>query len=806
MKYHRLISIILGSVCLLLSYSGSLAQAAYFFQDSNTSGYYDSGLAFHSGQSDVEQAGPSGDKIPTVSGQNVFQGDNSLRIRWTSKPGGDWLALVIAPGFPFQDLSQMDTISFWVYSDSGLSKSLLPNIYLEGAPGTAKSNQYSLSLFSDDIPQAMWTEMVIPLSVFVNDPNQTNIDFSQIKAIILGQGTADGEPHSLLIDEVKAYNGGSASQAVASPSSFQAKGYDSHVFLSWAANTEPHLGGYYLYQSVNNGADFQLRKILGPSDTIYSDFTREQGNNLQLKYKIAAVNIAGQLSPFSSELDVATYDMTEDELMTMVQEASFRYFWEFAHPVSGMARERNTSGDLVTTGGSGFGVMAIIVGIERGFISRTQGRERIQTMVSFLTTADRFHGVWPHWMNGVNGEVIPFSQADDGGDLVETAFMIQGLLTARQYFDQNTTEESDLRQDITQLWNEVEWDWYRQGGQDVLYWHWSPNVGWQMNHQLRGFNEVMIAYILGVASPTHAIPASLYHDGWAGNNYQNANSYFGYPIFVGPPLGGPLFFAHYSYLGFDPRGKRDAYANYFIRNQHHSWINWKYCFDNPKNYEGYSSSCWGLTASDNPWGYLAHEPIPSRDNGTITPTAALGSMPYSPLPSMGALKHFYRELGDRLWGEMGFYDAFNLEEDWFANSYLAIDQGPIIIMLENHRTALLWELFMATPEIQPALSAIGFVSDNTSVEGVEERGIEVEIYPNPAPERIMIELRVSEQQLLSIEVFTLQGKLVQKIQENMNVPPGTHQIPIGTAELGPGLYMLQLNTESGSIIRKFLIP
>lgn len=793
------------STVLLFSYQIGFTQIAYFYQDSHTPGYYDSGLAFHSGQSDIEQAGPSGDKIPIETGQKVYQGDNSLRIRWNSQPGGDWLALVIAPGFPFQDLNQMDTISFQVYSDSGLSKSLLPNIYLEGAPGTTKSNQYALSLFSEDIPASSWTEIAIPLSVFTNDPNQSNIDFSQIKAIILGQGQADGVSHTLLVDEVKAYNGGNASLPVGTPTNFQAIGYDSHVSLSWSPNPEAHLGGYYLYRSLDQGTSYQLISILNAEDSGYIDFTRPEGNNLQLKYQIAAVNIAGQLSPLSSVVDVSTFDMTEEELMTMVQEATFRYFWDFAHPASGMARERNSSGDLVTVGGSGFGVMAIIVGIERGFISRTAGLGRIQKIVDFLTTADRFHGAWPHWLDGNTGETIPFSQLDDGGDVVETAFMIQGLLTARQYFDQQSTSETNLRQDITGLWNAVEWDWYRQGGQNVLYWHWSPNVAWQINLPLRGFNEVMIAYILGVASSTHSIPASLYHDGWAGSNYENPDSYFGYPIFVGPAYGGPLFFAHYSYLGFDPRGKRDAYANYFIRNQHHSWIHWKYCHDNPKGYEGYNGACWGLTASDDPWGYLAHEPTPSKDNGTITPTAALSSMPYSPLSSMGALKHFYRELGDRLWGEMGFYDAFNLQEDWFADSYLAIDQGPIMIMIENHRTSLLWDLFMSNPEIQLALDAIGFVDDNTSIESDQQVDFFLSLSPNPVENNCWIEVSLTTPQTLTVEVLSMEGKTESLWKAGHSFTSGTHRWSIQTDNFPAGMYVLRVSSSQGQISKKLLI-
>ncbi|MDX2245926.1 MAG: glucoamylase family protein [Bacteroidia bacterium] len=808
MKIQKLIKIFIGLSLLFFSELTLFSQATYFFRDSNTPGYYDSGLAFKSGQSEIKQAGPSGDKIPTELGQKVFQGDNSLEITWTSKAGGDWLALVIAPGFPFQDISQTDTLSFWVYSDSGITKSLLPKIYLEGAPGNTKSNKYALSLFTDDIPEASWTEIKVPTDTFLNDPNQTNINFSMIKAVILGQNQADGQSHTLYLDEVKAYNSSTAALPVATPAALQARGYDSHVRLTWTPNTEPQLGGYFIYQSVDNGASYQLRKFLTEEDSVFNDFTGHQGQNLNLKYQISAVNVAGVASPLSSPVDVSTFTMTDEELMTMVQEATFRYFWDYADPASGMARERNNSGDLVTSGGSGFGIMAILVGIERGFITRSQGINRILKILNYLKTADRFHGAWPHWMSGTTGNVIPFSTLDNGGDLVETAFLVQGLLTARSYFDQNTPEEDSLRTVTTQLWEGVDWNWYRKLTNNVLYWHWSPNNGWQINFALRGFNEVMITYILGIASPTNSIPASLYHTGWAGNsNYTNGKTFYGLPIILGPDYGGPLFFAHYSYLGFDPRGIKDAYANYFTRNQNHSLIHWNYSITNPKGFAGYDSTCWGLTASDDPDGYLAHEPATNRDNGTISPTAALSSMPYTPGPSMAALRHFYRELGDKLWGEMGFYDAFNLERNWFARSYLAIDQGPIMVMIENHRTGLLWDKFMQNPEIQPALDAIGFVKDNDPVGDPLSASIwQISIEPNPAADQTFLVMDLFRPQSIRITLLNSVGEMISVIQENQFMNIGKFQIGIPTNTFASGLYFLKIESPDYTRVEKLIIP
>lgn len=399
--------------------------------------------------------------------------------------------------------------------------------------------------------------------------------------------------------------------------------------------------------------------------------------------------------------------VSDDELLTLVQQQTFKYFWDFGHPLSGLARERNTSGDIVTTGGSGFGVMAILVGIKRGFVSRSEGVARLQKIVDFLEQADRFHGAWPHWLNGITGKVYPFSPNDDGGDLVETSFLAAGLLTVRQYLDPGNRAEKNLVDQINALWQGVEWNWYTRDGQKVLYWHWSPNQAWVMNHQIKGYNEALITYLLAASSPTHPIGADVYHEGWAGNgDIINGSFFYGIRLPLGSDDGGPLFFTHYSFLGLNPHDLADRYGNYWTQNVSHSLINRAFCIENPNQYIGYSSSCWGLTASDGNQGYYAHSP--TSDRGVITPTAAISSFPYTPVESMEALKFFYYVLGDRLWGEYGFYDAFNLTEAWTADSYLAIDQGPIIIMIENYRSGLLWSLFMSAPEVKAGLDKLGF--------------------------------------------------------------------------------------------------
>lgn len=415
--------------------------------------------------------------------------------------------------------------------------------------------------------------------------------------------------------------------------------------------------------------------------------------------------------------DEDTDNDNTNDLLSVIQQKTFNYFYNFAEPLSGMARERNTSGNLVTCGGSGFGIMALIVGMERNFITRQQGLDRMDKIVTFLEKADRFNGVWPHWMNGTTGKVIPFSPNDNGSDIVETSFMVEGLITFRQYLTTKSISDSyNLVNRINALWEEVNWDWHRkQADENVLYWHWSPDKTWTINMQIKGWNESLITYVLAASAPNEdfRIPKIVYDAGWASNGgMKNGNQYEGITLPLGPAWGGPLFFTHYSFLGLDPRGLSDEYVRdqpegYWTQNVNHSRINYNYCVRNPRKYAGYGENCWGLTASDNNiGGYSAHSP--TNDLGIITPTAALSSFPYTPVESMRAAKFFYYTLGDKLWGDYGFYDAFNLNQLWFANSYLAIDQGPIVVMIENYRTGLLWNLFMSAPEIQTGLTELGF--------------------------------------------------------------------------------------------------
>lgn len=437
-------------------------------------------------------------------------------------------------------------------------------------------------------------------------------------------------------------------------------------------------------------------------------------------------------SPVKEEEHGKIEKLSDEQLLDKVQKQTFRYFWDYAEPHSGLARERyhpdgvypDNDAHIVTTGGSGFGLMAIIAAADRGYIKKNEAVQRLNKIADFLAKADRFHGVWSHWIDGQTGKVKPFGTKDNGGDLVETAFLSQGFIVVREYFKNGSGEEKALAEKFDKLWKGIEWNWYTKNGEDALYWHWSPNYGWEMNFKLEGYNECLLTYIMAASSPTYTISKEAYDKGWArSGNIISGNEAYGFPLVLkhngAQKYGGPLFWAHYSYLGLDPNGLKDQYADYQKLNYDHSMINYSYAVENPKKYKAYGKDFWGLTASysrnpDGTIGYNAH--MPGNDVGVVSPTAAISSIVYTPKESIAFMRNLYENYPNA-WGVAGFYDALSPQYDWVARQYLAIDQGPEVVMLENYRSGLLWKLFMGAPEVKQGLKKLGFTSSKYPLSG-----------------------------------------------------------------------------------------
>ena len=730
------LSLLLAGLCFARP---AAAQADYyrhvFFDNSQQLGKYRQSGAAATAPSQLESAG---NRLPVESGR-FRTPPNALRIEWLSAPGGSWDAQIHLVNFPnrYPALSG-STLYFWLYSPEAIATSDLPSVVLSDAssgqlvaniPGSFTVAE-PLSSYTGDMPAGRWVPVRIPLAKLRSYVNPFHPE--RLQSIIFHQRHADGAKHVLIVDDIRVDDiqvdepaAGDAAAALAAPDSVAAKGYDRHIDVQWRAPVASSADYYVVYRSIDS-QPFVPAGIQRPGVNRWTDFIGR--SSVTARYRVAAANWQGRESAQSAAVTAATREMTDDELLTMLQAVAFRYYWEHSSAGTGMAHE-NVPGDdrILATGATGLGISALIAAVDRKFITRDQGLGRLETILSFLERAPRYHGAWSHFYDEETGATLPlFGMYDDGGDLIETSFMIQGLLTARGYFTRSNSREQALGKRITALWEAVEWDWYRMSPDSpFLYWHWSPQWGFRIQHPLIGFNETLITYLLAMASPTHPVPASMYYSGWASQNpraqsyrqawsgspdgklYANGQTYFGIKLDVGVGSGGPLFFTHYMFMAFDPHALRDRYtASHFENSRRISEINRAYSIANPKEFEGYGPNAWGLTAGYGFAGYAASAPDERNDDGTITLTGALSSFPYTPAASMDAFKHFYRELGAELWGIYGPRDNYNPSQGWLAYHYMGLNQAPIVAMVENHRTGLLWRSFMSNPEIGEMLKKL----------------------------------------------------------------------------------------------------
>ena len=657
-------------------------------------------------------------KLP-VSDSIFFTPPNALQLNYISGAQGTWSANIQFKDIRGQDnFSEAVNLTFHLYVNSETTVDELPAVGL--SLGKNAPVYSSLKQFVKDYRVRSWIRIIIPLRKI--GINLTGTE--QISVVSFRQNDTGRKEHNLFIDQVEVVNNVHPAQIKSVPEIVTAKGYEKHVDITWEPQPDPAIRYIKIYRSSDN-TNFYPVGIQSPFISRYADFTDTTGK--EFYYKISLLSTDYTETSLSNSVSAATRSMNDGELLDMVQEAHFRYYWEGAEKNSGLALE-NIHGrrNMIATGASGFGIMTLLVGAERKLITREQLVQRFDKITTFLERAEKFHGAFSHFIDGATGKVEPFfGPRDNGADLVETSFLAQGLLAAKQYLNPSTAAEKIIIDRIDKIWRAIEWNWFRKDEKSkFLFWHWSPNQGWIMNHKLIGWNETLITYILAICSPTHAVPASFYYSGWAsrseeaqkyragwgqtkdGSMYTNGKIYYGVPLKVGVSNGGPLFFVHYSFLGLDPHRFTDAYTNYFENNVNISKINYRYCVENPKQNIGYGPDAWGLTASDGLWSYQADEPVQRQDHGKITPTGALASFPYTPAESMNALKNYYRNYGKFAWGEYGFYDAFNLNENWRSEIFMGLNQGPIAVMIENYRSGLIWNLFMKNPEIQEGLKKI----------------------------------------------------------------------------------------------------
>ncbi len=785
--------IVFGLIFLSLTIVG-FSQEVIFFDEGTDNNFYDQGIVDKNnlGESTFEYTHPPGgpqwnDKVPCST--TAFKSSTSLKFNYTSSDNGNWKVSIFRKGWSQVDVSNLDSISFFIYSESAIPKSALPLIGLNCEGGI--SDLYPTSEYNNDIPASQWVQVKFPLSVIKNQ--NPGLDYTHAKGVIFNQSEKNNTSRLVLIDEVTAFK---SVDFVLPVVDFKARGYDSHADLSW---TKPDVGlSYRVYASFDSGQNFELRKEV--SENYYLDFVPQQGRNKDVVYRVVSVTQNKESEPVEETVQIR--DFSDEELLDMMQEYSFRYFWEGAHQASGTALERsNGNGKTTASGATGFGLMAMIVAHEREYRPREEVKERILKILDFLETCERHHGAWSHWYDSNTKKTRPFSPKDDGGDLVETSFVAQALIALKHYFSGNDSKSVQIREKSDQLWKEVDWSWYRQNNQNVLYWHWSPNNGWDMNMKITGWNECLITYVMAAASPTYGVPKEVYTNGWArnGNMVKPGRKYYGYEINLSRNWGGPLFWIHYSHHGINPHGLVDQYAEYWQEHVNTAKIHFEYGKDNPLGWVNYSEKNWGLTASDDPDGYTAHRPM-DNDNGTVSPTAALASFPYTPEESMKALKYFYRERGSELFGKYGPYDAFNDSRNWVKEAYIGIDQGPIVIMIENYRTQLLWKYVMMDADVQAGLDKLGFQYEVITDIREVEKNDSFEIYPNPAKDEVFIKYsKHKDNHPLNVQIFTAAGSLIKNVQFNY----GTYSF--NSSDLKNGLYIVQIIHNGQAVRQKLLI-
>ena len=790
-------------ICSLQS-SKSKAQEVYLFTEGTDATFYDQGIVDKSsqGSSTFEFTSPPNapqynDKVPCST--TAYKGTTSLKFNYTSATDGNWSVTIYRSDWSTADILTLDSLSFYIYSEEELPETGLPLIGIKAnnvsGSGDAISQLYTVTNGGQGLVANTWTRITFPLNQVFDDPENSNLDFSEIKGIVFSQSEFNNTSRLILIDQISAFKN---IEEIPVVENLTAIGYDSHAELSWTAPVDAL--AYRVYASYDNGQTFELRTETSEND--YLDFVPEAGKNTTAVYRVVTVLQNQESEPVETSADIR--DFTDDELLNMVEYYSFRYFWDGAHQATGMALERsNGSQTTAASGATGMGLMTLIAAHERVYKPQDEIKERILKILNFLSTCDRHHGAWSHWYNADTFKTIQFGEKDDGGDLVETSFVAQALVALRNYFTGSDEKSTQIRQQATQLWNEIDWNWYRQDGQNVLYWHWSPNYGFEKNMKITGWNEALITYLMAASSPTYAIDKDVYDQGWAQNgNIVSRRTYYNYEIKLAPNWGGPLFWIHYTHLGINPHGLTDQYADYWQEHVNTAKIQYAYAVQNPNGFKNYGGNCWGLTASDDPDGYTAHQPM-TNDNGTISPTAALASMPYSPEESLRALKYFYRERGAELFGIYGPYDAFNDEQDWVQKAYIGIDQGPIAVMIENYRTGLLWNQVMADEDVQAGLEKLGFEYQIVTSSGeLINQARELKIYPNPSTGTITIRLTDPKPNSpVWLKCYSMDGQLMMEGNKRI----AGSEVSFNCSTLQNGIYLIWIQNADIQFTNKLII-
>ncbi len=498
---------------------------------------------------------------------------------------------------------------------------------------------------------------------------------------------------------------------------------------------------------------------------------------------------------------------TTAALVDTVQHTGVMYFWEQANPANGLVKDRSTAGSPASIAATGFGLSALCVGVDHGWLTREQVKGRVLTTLNTFWTGPQssaasgtigYKGLYYHFLD-MNTATRTW---DSELSTIDTALLFAGILDTKMYFTGADSQEVLIRQLADSIYYRADWNFARNFNQGILQ-GWKPGTGFGGFGQWVGYNEAMILYILALGSPTHPVPTTAWSK-WTSNYLWQ--TLYGQSFLICPPL----FTHQYSHCWIDFSGMQDNYmraqsSNYAENSRRATLAQHSYCIANPGAWTGYSDSLWGLTASDDPFGYAAHGAPPSQsDNGTITPTAGLSSIVFTPELSVPLLHNLWDNWRATTWGPYGFKDAFNPYYGWVDTDYLGIDQGPIVLMMENYRNGSVWARTYQNLDLRTGLARAGFTGSNTGVEPGALAGVSLAgVAPNPLSGTGTVRYRLPQPGHVRLDLYDLRGRHLQSLLD-ADRPAGEQSIALTAGDLAAGVYYVRLTTDQGSASTRFV--
>lgn len=496
--------------------------------------------------------------------------------------------------------------------------------------------------------------------------------------------------------------------------------------------------------------------------------------------------------------------LTTPALLDTLQYTSFQYFWNEANPANGLIRDRSTSGSPASIASTGFGLSAICIGVDHGWVTREAARQRVLTTLNTFWTKPQgsgqtgyigYKGLYYHFLDMTTATRTWTCEVST----IDSALLFAGMLDARQYFAGADSVETRIRALADSIYLRADWNFFRNLNPGILM-GWKAGTGFAGFGQWIGYNEAMILYFLALGSPTHPVPTTAWSAWTSGYDWLTA---YGYSFVTCPPL----FTHQYSHCWIDFRTIQDAYMTshgmtYFENSRRATLAQRNYCIANPGGWTGYGTNLWGLTASDGPFGYQAAGAPPAQnDNGTIAPTAAAGSIPFAPDECIPVLHNLYDTYKAQLWGPYGFRDAFNLTYNWWGTDYIGIDQGPVIMMIENYLNGRTWDRLRQNQYLQNGLQRAGFnVTSDVPPEAPRAPAALHQNAPNPFSRSTVIRYDLFTPGRVLLTLTDAGGRRVATLFDGEQ-EAGPHAVTLEARELPIGVYFYNL-TRDGKTERR----